>query len=75
MTFLFFRPGESGARVEVFAITLEEAMVSEVRHEKVNAPQSTTFEYVSFTYDKITWEEVPNGISAFDSWQQPRRSQ
>lgn len=74
LTFLFFRTDPLGEKFESFSITLEEAQVSHIRHEKPDDRQSRTREYVSFSYDKITWEAMPFGFLAFDSWQQTRRA-
>ena len=74
LTFMFFRTDPSGGKAESFSITLEEAQVSQIRLDKPNDRQSTTLEYVSFAYDKISWEEIPFGVMAFDSWRQTRRA-
>lgn len=75
LVFLFYRPTAVGTEEHFFTITLEEATISNIRQEKATGPLSTTLEYVSFTYDKITWEEVDVGVMAFDSWKQTRRAQ
>jgi type VI secretion system secreted protein Hcp len=77
--FRFYRPDSSGATEHYFTITLNEAQISGIRQEQLNNrfPENmphAPYEHVSFTYDKITWEEVVAGIMAFDSWKQRRRA-
>ena len=76
--FHFWRPTPAGAEEHYFTITLEEATISSIRTEQLNNkyPENMaheTREYVSFTYDKITWEEIVAGTMAFDSWKETVR--
>ncbi|MEE4174413.1 MAG: type VI secretion system tube protein TssD [Xanthomonadales bacterium] len=71
--FLFYRPASSGAEEHHFTITLNEATIAGIVLDQLNNryPEHMPFEVfetVSFTYDKITWEEVIEGTMAFDSW-------
>ncbi|MEL1252104.1 type VI secretion system tube protein TssD [Aurantiacibacter gilvus] len=76
--FKFFRPAASGEETHYFTITLEEATICGIHLEQLNNkyPENMaheTREHVSFTYDKITWEEVEAGTMAFDSWKETVR--
>ncbi len=74
----FYRPAASGEEVHYYTITLEEAQIAKIATEQLNNkyPENMaheTRETVSFTYDKITWEEVTAGTMAFASWDETRR--
>jgi len=72
----FYRISPKGTEEKYFTIKLENAIIVNVRAwypaTIVQANQAFHhMEDVSFSYEKIIWTWVPDGIEAEDSWQVP----
>ena len=78
----FFAPskggpvGGTGAEVNDFTITLQNASIASIRMTMPNNKDPelmklATYEEIAFTYEKITWTWVDGGITASDDWEAP----
>jgi type VI secretion system secreted protein Hcp len=73
----FFRINEKGLEEKYYTIQLIEAIIVSIRDYKPitfleeNRPYRD-MEEISFTYEKIIWTYVPDGIEAEDSWKAPK---
>lgn len=73
----YYRINEKGQEENYYTISLEEAIIVNVRHYKPNVldPGSQPFhdmEDVSFTYGSITWEHKTANKQAVDKWKEPK---
>jgi len=73
----WFRIDPSGKEQHYFTTKIEDAQIVSVKPSmpSVLAAQSenmTHMEDVSFTYRKVNWKWVPDGIEAEDDWQTPK---
>lgn len=72
-----YRISPQGAEENYFTIKLENAIIVDIRQwfpetlVKTNEPFKH-MEDVSFSYEKIIWTWVPDGIEAEDSWTAPK---
>jgi len=73
----FHQISEKGAEELYYTIQLENAIVVDIRYEKLltfleaNKPYYD-MEYVSFTYEKITWSNKKANKEAIDDWKAPK---
>jgi len=73
----FYRMAQTGQEVHYFTIRLEDAIIVSITP---SFPTSLLGEYeaykhmetVAFTYKKIRWTWVPDGIESEDSWDMPK---
>ncbi|HUU30248.1 MAG TPA: Hcp family type VI secretion system effector [archaeon] len=73
----FFRITEKGTEEHYFTVKLMNAIVVELQAYKpmVFLPENKPYhdmEKVSFTYSKIIWTYVVDGIESEDDWQKPK---
>ena len=73
----FYRISERGIEEHYYTIKLERAIVVNMRsHKPMTLIEETKplhdMEIVSFTYEKIIWTYVPDGIEAEDDWKVPK---
>lgn len=74
----FYRINERGLEEHYYTIKLENAIVVETRLFKPmtfieeNKPYHD-MEEISFTYEKIIWTYVTDGIEAEDDWKKPKK--
>jgi type VI secretion system secreted protein Hcp len=73
----YYRINEKGQEENYYTVSLEEAIIVNVRHYKPNVldPASQPFhdmEDVSFTYGAITWEHKTANKQAVDKWKEPK---
>lgn len=73
----FYRITKDGKEEEYYKITLTNAIIVDTRVWVPNCLEETSkpmgqMEDVTFTYEKITWTWVPDGIEAEDSWEVPK---
>ena len=72
----FFRTSTDGTQEDYFKITLEDAIVTNIRAFMYNCQDPTKahfthLEEISFTYRKITWDHTKSGTEGFDDWRAP----
>jgi type VI secretion system secreted protein Hcp len=77
VTFKYYRISAAGQEEHYFTVKLTEAIVVSIKAWIPNCldPKTETLthmEDVSFTYQKIGWTWVPDGIEAEDSWLVPK---
>ena len=75
----YHRINEKGQEELYYQISLENAIVVSIRHYKPNTLDEANKQYhdmeeVSFTYEKITWENKAANKTAVDSWKEPKTS-
>ncbi|WP_323117726.1 Hcp family type VI secretion system effector [Burkholderia alba] len=73
----FYRILKEGKEEHYYTVKLENAILTSIRSWTPNCleidnKQLGHMEDVSFTYEKITWTYVPDGIEAEDSWLAPK---
>ncbi|AOJ73472.1 MULTISPECIES: Hcp family type VI secretion system effector [Burkholderia] len=73
----FYRILKEGKEEHYYTVKLENAILTSIRSWTPNClvldnKQLGHMEDVSFTYEKITWTYVPDGIEAEDSWRAPK---
>ena len=73
----YYRIKPEGEEEHYFTIKLSEAIIVSVKPWVPNALDPTKgslthMEDVSFTYKKITWTWVPDGVESEDDWTKPR---
>jgi len=73
----FFRINERGLEEHYYTIKLVNAIVVDMRcYKPMTLIEETKplhdMERVSFTYEKIIWTYVPDGIEAEDDWKTPK---
>ena len=78
VTLNWYRPNPEGGAAEelYFTTTLTNAVLVSIKEYIPNVldPLSSSFthmEDVGFTYEKIVWTYVPDGVEAEDDWQAP----
>lgn len=73
----WYRINPMGSQEHYFTTKLQEAIIVSIEAKMENCldPDKESFghmEEVSFTYSKIIWTWVPDGIESEDSWKAPR---
>jgi len=72
----YYRTTEDGKMEHYFTTTLEDGLIVDLQHtvphcqDPANGP-FTHLEDVSFTYRRITWDNVADSTSATDDWREP----
>ncbi|EIP85399.1 hcp protein [Burkholderia humptydooensis MSMB43] len=74
----YWRINKDGKQEHYYTVKLENAILMEIRSWTPNClvldnKELSHMEDVSFTYEKITWTYVLDGIEAEDSWLTPKK--
>jgi type VI secretion system secreted protein Hcp len=77
VTFKFYRISAAGQEEHYYTVKLENAIIVSLRPWVANCldpgkKELTDMEDVSFTYRKIIWTWVPDGVEAQDDWTVPK---
>lgn len=73
----FYRINQKGSEEKYYTLKLENAIVVGIRYWMPNALDQANAQYghmedISFTFEKIIWTYVPDGIETEDSWTAPK---